>query len=389
MARWLFLAAGGLVGFFIMLKERRHSFALFHTVAAFCVLTAVISASVSRFPTVALLKALSLFLLFLYGATGARLAVTGRENRFFGGLLTGIEIFVAANAVFYVLGIEAMGNPNSLGAVMGIFGAPILLWGALLEGEPFVQQRRWLLYGICMYMVFYSHARAGLAAALLSSGLLCLGLRRYKLAIEGFVVLLILVAAIALFQPQRLSSFASSVVYKGVESDQGVLASRQSPWRSAVDNIRDHFWFGTGLGTTAAGKDANEGQGKFASSMAVTAENGSSYLAITAGVGILGVPPFLLLLLLMIRKIASTVSWMRKTVNPFHPAIPLAMVMVAGIVHAALEDWMFAPGNYLCVFYWSLVFIFADVAPAGAPTIAPAWSPNLAPAGYRGAAPSS
>jgi len=39
--------------------------------------------------------------------------------------------------------------------------------------------------------------------------------------------------------------------------------------------------------------------------------------------------------------------------------------MIAGILHAIFEDWMFAPGNYLCVFYWSLAFIFIDVAPQG------------------------
>ena len=28
-----------------------------------------------------------------------------------------------------------MGNPNSLGAVMGVVGAPILLWGILVSEE--------------------------------------------------------------------------------------------------------------------------------------------------------------------------------------------------------------------------------------------------------------
>jgi hypothetical protein len=34
--------------------------------------------------------------------------------------------------------------------------------------------------------------------------------------------------------------------------------------------------------------------------------------------------------------------------------------MVAGLVHAGLEDWMFAPGYYLCAFYWTMAFIFVD-----------------------------
>jgi len=38
--------------------------------------------------------------------------------------------------------------------------------------------------------------------------------------------------------------------------------------------------------------------------------------------------------------------------------------LLAGMLHACLEDWLFAPGYHLCVFYWSLAFIFVDYAPA-------------------------
>jgi O-antigen ligase len=377
-ARWLFLSVGALAGSIIMLKERGHRFNSFHTIASFAVLTALVSAAVSRYPDVALLKVLSFFLLFLYAGTGARLAVSGRQIRFFNGLLIGCEIFVAANAFFYGVGIEAMGNPNSLGAVMGVVCAPLLLWSVLRGGERSIQLRRGAWYAVCMSLCFVSHARAGLAAALVSSGLLCLALRKYKLAIEGTVVLLILVAAAAIFDPDALPSFASSVVYKGGDQSLGMLASRESPWHAAVDSIRNHPWFGTGLGTTMNGLDANEELKKFASSMNVTAENGSSYLAIISGVGVLGIVPFFLLLLILLGKVFRTVGWMRKSGSAAHPAIPLAMVMVAGMVHAAFEDWMFAPGSYLCVFYWSLAFILLDVGPAAAPVsaFAPRWHPR-------------
>ena len=377
-ARWVFLAVGAFGGLLIILKERGHRFGLFHAVAAFAVMTALVSAAVSRYPSVVLLKALSFFLLFLYGATGARLAVSGRENRFFNGLLIGCEIFVGANVLFYAAGIDAMGNPNSLGAVTGVVCAPVLLWGILLGGERFAQLRRWVLYGACMCLVLVSHARAGLAAALLSSGLLCLALRKYKLAMEGSIVILILVAATSIFQPEALTSLVSSVVYKGDHQGLGMLASRESPWHAAVDRIRDHPWFGTGLGTTANGTGSDEEQRKFSSSMNVTAENGSSYLAIASGVGLLGVLPFCGLLILLGGKVFRTVSWMRKSGSAAHPAVPLAMVMFAGVAHAAFEDWMFAPGYYLCVFFWSLAFVFVDVAPApSVSTLALRWSPKL------------
>ena len=378
-ARWVFLTVGAFGGLFIILKERGHRFGLFHAVAAFAVMTALVSAAVSRYPGVALLKVLSLFLLFLYGATGARLAVAGRENRFFNGLLIGCEIFVGANALLHVAGIEAMGNPNSLGAVMGVVCAPILFWGVLLGGERFAQRRRWVLYAACMYLAFISHARAGLGAALLSSGLLCLALRKYKLAIEGSIVIVILVAATAIFRPEAVSSLFTSVVYKNADQAQGVLASRESPWRAAVDSIHKQPWFGTGFGTTASGTDAHEEQGKFSSSTTVTTENGSSYLAIASGVGLLGVLPFGVLLILLVGKVFRTVAWMRRSGSAVHPAVPLAMVMCAGMAHAGLEDWMFAPGYYLCVFFWSLAFILVDVAPAArVSALAMRWYPRPA-----------
>jgi len=361
-ARWVVLGIGALAGSVLMLKDHRHDFGLFHLVAFFSVLTGLVSAAVSSYPDVALLKTLSILLLFVYAATGARLAVVGRESSFFPGLLLGCEIFVGANALFYAVGIAAMGNPNSLGAVMGIVGAPILLWGVLLGGKPTVVQRRLILYGLCMVLIFISHARAGIAAAFVSSAVLCLVIRRYKLLIQGVTVLAVVLSATALLRPQAISSFTTSVLYKN--TTEGILASRISPWQSAMDKIREHPWFGMGLGTTAGGVDADEQQGTFSSTGRVTAEHGSSYLAVLTGVGIMGAIPFAFMLCLLIRKIVLTMSRVRKSGSIADPAILLGVLMMAGMVHAAFEDWMFAPGNYLCVFFWTLAFVFNDIAPA-------------------------
>jgi hypothetical protein len=52
------------------------------------------------------------------------------------------------------------------------------------------------------------------------------------------------------------------------------------------------------------------------------------------------------------------------------------MVIFAGLIHAAFEDWLFAPGYYLCVFFWSVAFVLIDFAPwAPLPTL---WWPRLA-----------
>lgn len=390
-ARWAFLGMGAFAGSVLMLKHRGHRFGLFHAVAVFALLTALVSASVSRYPGVALLKVLSLFLLFLYAATGARLAVLGRENSFFNGLIMGCEVFVGANALLHVVGIEAMGNPNSLGAIMGVACAPILFWGSLLGGKPFSVGHRWLTYTLCIYLAVASHARAGLAAALLSSGLLCIALRKYKMAVAGSLILMIVLAATAIFNPEALTTLTSTVVYKGADQ-QGVLASRESPWKAAVDNIREHPWFGTGLGTTAKGAEPEQEEPTrtSASTLNVTVENGSSYLAIVSGVGVLGVVPFAVLLVLLLAKTFQTIVWMRKTGSPLHPAVPLAMVMIAGIAHATFEDWMFAPGYYLCVFFWSLAFVLVDVtptAPARVPAFESRWHAKAMQPSIGGVAP--
>jgi len=231
----------------------------------------------------------------------------------------------------------------------------------LLGGKPRVFQRRLILYAACLALAFISHARAGIAAAFVSSAILCLVIRRYKLFIQGLTVLAIVLSATALFLPQAISSLTTSVVYK--DTPEGILASRMSPWQTAIDNIRDHPWFGMGLGTTASGTDADEPQGTFSSSGRVTAEHGSSYLAILAGVGIVGAIPFVLMLSMLIRKVARTMSRVRESGSIADPAMVLAALMIAGIVHATFEDWMFAPGNYLCVFFWTLAFVFNDIAP--------------------------
>jgi O-antigen ligase len=380
-ARWVFLGAGALVGSFIMLKDRGHHFGLFHILAAFSVLAATVSAAVSRYPEHALLKAFSLFLLFAYASTGARLSVIGRESRFFTGLVVGCEVFITAVGGFYFLGIEMMGNPNSLGAVACV-SAPILLWGILVEENSSIRRRRWVVYTLCVYLTFHSEARAGMAAAVVSCGLLCFGLRKYRMLAQGTVIILIFVATSAIVDPagfsDKVSSLTASIVYKGKDPNLGVLGSRMSPWQAAMDSIRAHFWFGTGFGTSDNGQDASEHVGNFSSNTAATAENGSSFLAITSWVGVGGVLPFVLLLFVLLGKVARTLIWMRKTGNACHPAIPLAMVVVAGLVHATFEDWLFAVGYYLCVFFWSLALVLVDVAPSRPlPEMARFWQPAI------------
>ena len=394
-ARWGFLGIGAAVGVVLVLKDaRRHSFGFFHAVAGLCILAAAFSAGESRYPDFAAMKVAGLALLFLYTSTGARLAAAGREERFMDRLVVGCEWLVGINAVFYIaLGVQAMGNPNSLGAVMGVAAMPILLWGVFVTPQTGVQRRRILIFAICVYLVYYSHSRAAMMAATVSCGLLCAGLRKYRLLTVASIVMFAFVAVYAIVQPAGLSNSVSrlsySVIYKQ-KPNQGVFSSRSSPWQDAIDSIQSHFWLGTGFGTSDSGQDASAHLGTYATVAEATAEHGSSYLAITAWVGVAGALPFFLLMILVARKALRTIAWLFRTRNVAHPAIPIALVMVAGLIHAGFEDWMFAAGYYLSVFYWSMAFILIDLAPAPAVArVIPAWSFRSSPRNLEAAAPNA
>ena len=384
--RWFVLAAGALAGLVVYMREPQHQFSLFHFVAFFCVVAALVSAGVSGYPDLAVLKALSLLLLFLYGSFGGRLAAMGREIRFVTGLLLGCELLVYLSAVAYlILRQTIFDNPNSLGAVMGVVAAPLLLWGILISEKTWERRRRTFAFLLSLMLLFTSYARAGFAAAAVSCLLLCVALRRYGLLMKGIAAALLLAALAAATVPlpeHRAESLASVFLYKGRRED-GILGSRKSVWDRTVAVIQEHPWFGSGFGTSPTSDEVIQQFGSYQSAPQARREHGNSYLEITEWVGFLGDVPFLALLLLIALNVGRILLRVRRTGNVSFPAAPLAVVLAAGLVHAAFEDWLFAVGYYLCIFFWTLAFILVDLLPLDAsPATGPdgvvyAWSNNL------------
>jgi O-antigen ligase len=257
---------------------------------------------------------------------------------------------------------------------MGVAAAPILLWGILVSERPTTRWRRTFAFALALLLLFSSYARAGIAAAVVSCILLCVALRRYGLLLKGLSVALLLAALVAAVVPlhqQPSESLTSVFVYKGRRED-GILASRRSIWDETVSAIQEHPWLGSGFGTSPTSSEVvQQRSGSFESLREATREHGNSYLAITEWVGFLGDVPFFALVILIALNVGRALVRMRRTGNVFSPAIPLAGVLAAGLVHAAFEDWLFAVGYYLCVFFWTLAFIMVDVLPATAPSAAP------------------
>jgi O-antigen ligase len=379
-ARWFILAVAAFAGFIMWMRECRHTYTAFHLVALFCVLAALVSAMVSADPLAAFLKALSLFLLFLYGATGARLAILGREVVFVRRLLLAAEITVYVTAGAYlVAGMRIFGNPNSMGAVIGVAVTPFLLWGFLIAETPYQRHRRLaalLLAGVLLYTAL---SRAAMLAAAVMALTLLIALRRQRLLIQGAFLAIAFISASAMVVPSHFDEFldtiTSNVVYKG-KRNEGILGSRKTPWQETTAVIKEHPWFGSGFGTSDMGQWAQRGNLSMAPSggglytrEGANREHGNSYLALIEYVGLLGIIPFGLLFFLLARMLVQFFLWMRRTANPYHCAIPLAMMLLAGLVHAFFEDWLTAVGYYLCVFFWIGAFWLVDLMPRPIPVV--------------------
>ena len=364
--RWFVLAIAAIAGFAIYIRDRRHTFTGFHLTALFCVVSAIVSALVSSYPQTAILKALSLFLLFTYASTGARLAMSEREGKFCFSLLLGCELLVWIGVIsYFVFRRPIFGNPNSLGAIFGVVVLPVLLWGTFVSQQPNLYRRRIFTLILGLLLLFASYSRAGILAATISCIVLCISLGRYRMLIKGVGAALLAAFLIATIAPMNLteSGSLSQFVYKG-EQEKGLLASRRSVWDQAVISIRRRPWLGSGFGTVATNYDTTIAQTAGFESGGVTSEHGNSYLAITEWVGLFGVVPFFALALVVAIRSARVLVWLSRTRDPFSPAVPIALIMIAGLIHAGFEDWLFAVGYYLCVFFWSLAFVLMDVLPA-------------------------
>jgi len=217
-----------------------------------------------------------------------------------------------------------------------------------------------------LYLVYFSVTRAAMLAAALSSLALLVSLRRNKLIVQGLVGAACLIAITAIVAPRHFedmkSSFVDGVIYKGHQAE-GLLGSRLPPWQEAIQVIEDNPYFGSGFGTSVSG-DKPFGEGRaFSSMITMNREHGSSYLAITEWVGVLGIVPFAVLIFFVMQAIARVCFFLLRTGQVSHYSVPLMMVAMAGLVHAVFEDWLFAVGYYLTVFFWVLAFLLMDVVP--------------------------
>jgi hypothetical protein len=371
--RWLFLAAGAFGGFVIWIKSPRpRHFGAFHLVASLCVLSALVSATVSEIPRTALLKVASLFLLFLYASSGARVAIAGRELKFMRALVLACEMLAYGSAVcYFAIGYSVFGNPNALGAIIGVGVVPVLLWAAVVAETRGLRQRRFFALAVCGGLLYVANSRASTLAAIVVVLVFTVAVRHQRLLLQCAFVSLLFLTVMAVINPsqidERVSEFTGRIIYKAGGTHPGAFGSRLSPWAetlSVINRSTKNRLLGSGFGTSELGDlRPNIGSSSVYTLEGTNREHGNSYLALAEYLGLLGALPFVVLLFMLIRVLVRTCRWMRRTGSPYHYSVPLSLVAIAGLVHACFEDWMFAAGSYLCLFFWVSVFLLIDLAP--------------------------
>ena len=390
--RWLFLGVGALFGLVIWMRSNREKhFGVFHLIALFCTISALASASASASPGTGTLKAASLFLLLLYASTGGRVALAGRERAFVRGLMRACEVLVFFTFATYLVGYHVFGNPNNLGATIAVVPAPVLLWGAMTAEDRRERRRRSVAVALCGILLYFTVCRAAIVADAVVVVALMLSLRRPGILVKAAFAGALLLEIMAVANPSQVDAVVDSMtgrfLYKVSGQSNGVFGSRRGPWDQTIAAVKKHPWFGTGFGTSDLGSDRVGIQGSsIYTKEGSNREHGSSYLAITEYMGMLGILPFLFLLAMVVRATVQVFSWIRGTGSVAHYAVPFALIATAGLVHAAFEDWLFAAGSYLCLFFWVSAFLLIDLA-SPATTAARARSsevpPLLAAAAFR------
>jgi O-antigen ligase len=212
-------------------------------------------------------------------------------------------------------------------------------------------------------------------------------LRQYKRLLKGAAVVALVVAVGGVFAPAGLSNqiddLEDAILYKG-HKESGVLGSRKEPWDKSIASIKEHPWFGTGYGTSESGDESEAGGENLHSTGQIEREHGSSYITIVEWEGLFGVWPFVAILALSMANVWKVFAQMRRTGDPRHYSIPMAMVVVAGMVHGSFEDSIFAVGSYLCLYFWIFVFILADYVPGAVPFPVASVARSVPPVGGMG-----
>jgi O-antigen ligase len=318
-----------------------------------------VTSSLSYYPTVSLLKSISLFLLagFLFFVPPAIQLLhprIGAKEYMLRMYLHFAIIIVISNAIFFLimpsssfLGGRFRGwfvNPNGIGAVYGIFFLPILGFEVGKHKIGFAKLGLLLTLLLAAVELFASQSRAGILAGVASLFILILGQKKWASRITIMVMLGLIVLAIYVGNPEN--DLIRRFVYRNEVELEG--SDRLPIWNETWNRFLAKPSFGSGLGVANTGSEV---EGLVFNSVGYTIEKTNSYLGALEELGIVGVTGLIVTLLVPILRACwkglNAVNLPKDKSN-----VILIAIVVAGLVNAGFEAWLLSVGSFPCFSFW-------------------------------------
>jgi O-antigen ligase len=252
-------------------------------------------------------------------------------------------VFVGvSSALWFLFNLPVMGKGRFTGVTIhSNLSGPLAGLAVLISFIVAIHRRSWkwaVLAAVCSLPCVVSGSRAGLVA-LGVAGVVVL-LVRFRLnqaavlvAILGFVTYFLLDRGV--FNMPSLQALTSYLQEKGLAN------TRDHLWKARLYEFSQHPWIGIGVGM------AEGAGGSYLDDNRFNVEPGSSYLAVLAMTGIVGVTGFAITILYM----AFTVA---RSFPAFSPQNQAEILGVAAFlaVHALAEGWILAVGSPFTFMFW-------------------------------------
>jgi len=371
LTRWFLLALLVLLSAYLILRQKLsiNPVALGLGLVAFY---SIVTSYLSYYPTVSLLKGISLlllagFLLLMPPAIQRLYPRIGIKEYILRMYLYLAIAVVLSNAIYYLLrpfstvGFHSSGSllagrfrgwfmtPNGIGALYGIFFIPILwseIWkrkmGSAKLGLLFV-------FLLAFIQLLASQSRAGILAGTASLLVLILGPRKWasRVMILGMLGLLVLAIYVASPEDNLIWRF----IYRNEVELQG--SGRLPVWVATWERFLARPLFGSGLGV--ADTDSASDSVAF-STGSYSIEKGNSYLAALEELGLVGVTVLIgTLLIPLLRACWKGLNRVRSPEDKSN--LVLIAIVIAGLVNTTFEAWLLSAGGIPGLSFW----IFASL----------------------------
>jgi O-antigen ligase len=327
----------------------------------------------SYYLIISLLKGISLlllagFLLFLPPAIQRLHPGIGAKEYMLRMYLYFAIIVVISNAVYYFInpsssndinglysGTSFLGgrfrgwflNPNSVGAMYGIFFLPIL-WSEIGKHQMGPARLGLMVtFLIAVIELLASQSRAGILAGVAGLSILIIGQKKWGpgAMMIGMVGLL----GLAIYVNNPENNLIRRFIYRNEVTLEG--SARLPVWTETWNRFEARPFFGSGLGVANTASDMESREGIVFSSRGYTIEKGNSYLGALEELGLVGVA--ILIWTLFVPILGACWRGLNSVNLPKDKSnLMLIAIVAAGLVNTMFEAWLLSVGSILGFSFW-------------------------------------